>query len=268
MKERIDVVLVKKGFFPSRERAKTAVMAGQVFVDGAIFDKPGMTVDHDAEIVVKGSDCPYVSRGGLKLEKALDFFGISPEGAVCLDIGASTGGFTDCLLQRGASKVFSVDVGYGQLDYRLRTDPRVVNIEKCNFRYMDSELIPDPIDFFCCDVSFISLGLIIPAAVPLLAERAGGVVLIKPQFEAGREQVGKKGIVRDPAVHRKVIEKVLGIAVSHGLVPSGLTYSPVTGAKGNIEYLLHLNKGGNVVYNIPEERMREVVDEAHAELGR
>lgn len=268
MKERIDVLLVEKGYFGSREKAKAAVMAGLVFVDGRIFDKPGMTVDPEAEINVKGDTCPYVSRGGLKLEKALDTFGIDPSGLICLDIGASTGGFTDCLLSRGASKVYAVDVGYGQLDYRLRTDPRVVNIEKCNFRYLDSGLISDRIGFFCCDVSFISVGMIIPAALPLLSGDSSGVVLVKPQFEAGRDQVGKKGIVRDPAVHVEVIEKVMAIAEENGLSVSGVTHSPITGAKGNIEYLLYLNKTPCGEYNIDAASAEEAVQRAHSELGR
>ena len=268
MKERIDVLLVNKGFFPSREKAKAALMAGLVSVDGALFDKPGMTVDTEAEITVKGDTCPYVSRGGLKLEKGLDFFDISPAGLTCLDIGASTGGFTDCLLSRGAAKVYAVDVGYGQLDYKLRIDPRVVNIEKCNFRYMDDSLIPEKIGFFCCDVSFISLGLIIPPAVPLLADDASGVVLIKPQFEAGRDQVGKKGIVRDPEVHRQVIAKVIAMAEHNGLAAAGLTHSPVTGAKGNIEYLLYLNKAPGMGYNNLMDKVDEVVEKARLELGR
>ena len=215
-------------------------MEGLVYVNKAISDKPGTAVDVDAFIEVKGDLCPYVSRGGYKLEKALDVFGIDVSNKVCLDIGASTGGFTDCMLQRGASKVYSVDVGHGQLDYKLRIDERVVCMEKCNFRNIEEDKIPEKIDFACSDVSFISLKLMFPPAAKLLKENAEMAVLVKPQFEAGREQVGKKGIVRDPEVHKEVIGKVISYANDNGFSAIGLDYSPITGTTGNIEFLLYL----------------------------
>lgn len=239
-------------------------MAGIVFVDGQKSDKAGNMVNPEAEIFVKENLCPYVSRGGLKLEKSMTAFSLSLAGAVCMDIGASTGGFTDCMLQNGAAKVYAIDVGYGQLDWKLRNDPRVVNMEKCNVRYLDTALIAEPIDFISIDVSFISLRLIFPVAAAVLAEDGEIVCLVKPQFEAGREQVGKKGIVRDRRVHEEVIEKVIGYAASDGLYPQGLTYSPVTGAKGNIEYLLHLSKRKNLCYNV--SCIQEIVHNSHMEL--
>lgn len=242
LKERLDVLLVKKGFYQSRERAKASIMAGIVYVGGQKSDKAGNMVDENAEITVKENICPYVSRGGLKLEKAMNLWNFPLDDTVCMDIGASTGGFTDCMLQKGARKVYAVDVGYGQLDYKLRIDERVVNMEKCNIRYVENDDIPDPIDFISIDVSFISLKLVFPVASRLLTENGHLVCLVKPQFEAGREQVGKKGIVRERKVHIEVIEKVAGYAIENGLYPVGLTYSPVTGAKGNIEYLMHLSK--------------------------
>lgn len=217
-------------------------MAGIVYVDGQKSDKAGNMVDENAEITVKENLCPYVSRGGLKLEKAMNLWGFPLTDCVCMDIGASTGGFTDCMLQKGARKVYAVDVGYGQLDYKLRIDNRVVNMEKCNIRYLDPQTIEDPIDFISVDVSFISLKLVFPVASKLLRENGCLVCLVKPQFEAGREQVGKKGVVRDRKVHREVIENVAAYAEESGLKPEGLTFSPVTGAKGNIEYLMYLKK--------------------------
>lgn len=264
MKERLDTLLVKKGCYQSRERAKAAIMAGIVFVNGQKSDKAGNMVDTEAEIFIKENICPYVSRGGLKLEKSMGAFGLKLEGAVCMDIGASTGGFTDCMLQNGASKVYAIDVGYGQLDWKLRNDPRVINMEKCNVRYLDTALIEEPVDFISIDVSFISLRLIFPVAAQVLADDGEIVCLVKPQFEAGREQVGKKGIVRDQKVHQEVIEKVIGYAASESLYPQGLTYSPVTGAKGNIEYLLHLSKQENLCYNV--SCIHEIVRNSHLEL--
>ena len=228
--------------FPSREKAKASVMAGLVYVDGQRVDKPGTSVDTEAEITVKEALCPYVSRGGLKLEKALELYGFSLENATAVDIGASTGGFTDCMLQKGAKKVFAIDVGYGQLDWKLRNDPRVVNIEKTNVRYLDTDTVDSDVDFISIDVSFISLKLIFPVAAKLLADDGSLVCLVKPQFEAGRSQVGKKGIVRDASVHKEVIENVIGYGKDNGLYSHGLTYSPVTGTKGNIEYLLYMKK--------------------------
>lgn len=246
LKERLDVLLVQKGFYPSREKAKGNIMAGHVFVNNQIFDKPGMSIDVDAEITVKQDNCPYVGRGGLKLEKAIHTFDLNLSNATAMDIGASTGGFTDCMLQNGATKVYAVDVGYGQLDYSLRIDPRVINMEKENIRYLDIEKIETPLDFISIDVSFISLNLVFPVAAKILSDQGDLVCLVKPQFEAGREQVGKKGIIKEKSVHMEVIEKVIQYAASCGLYPQGLTFSPMTGAKGNIEYLLHLTKDKNI----------------------
>lgn len=226
----------------SREKAKATIMAGLVYVDGERIDKPGAQIDTEAEITVKEDLCPYVSRGGLKLEKAIELFGFSLDGCRAVDIGASTGGFTDCMLRNGAKKIYAVDVGYGQLDWKLRNDDRVVNMEKTNIRYLDTGLIEDDIDFISIDVSFISLMLVFPVAAELLSGDGALVCLVKPQFEAGRKQVGKKGIVRDSAVHEKVIEKVINYGAENGLYTHGLTYSPVKGTKGNIEYLLFMKK--------------------------
>lgn len=264
LKERLDVLLVKKGFYQSRERAKASIMAGIVYVDGQKSDKAGNLVDTEADIYVKENICPYVSRGGLKLEKSIDEFKLSLNDTVCMDIGASTGGFTDCMLKNGATKVYAVDVGYGQLDWKLRTDPRVINMEKCNIRYIDFNLIKEPIDFISIDVSFISLKLVFPVAFKLLGEKGELVCLVKPQFEAGREQVGKKGIVRDTKVHEEVINNVIGYAKENGFKIAGLTYSPVTGAKGNIEYLLYLSKIKDLEYN--ELCIHDVVLNSHKEL--
>ena len=268
MKERLDVLLVKKGFYPSRERAKASIMAGIVYVDGQKSDKAGNLVPEDAEIIVKENICPYVSRGGLKLEKSMKLWPIDLKERVCMDIGASTGGFTDCMLQNGARKVYAVDVGYGQLDYKLRIDPRVINMEKCNIRYLDLELIEDPVDFISIDVSFISLKLVFPVAAKLLEQTGGSLVcLVKPQFEAGREQVGKKGIVRDRKVHEEVLANVIRYARDSGLAPRGLTFSPVTGAKGNIEYLLYLSKApSDAEATVTEADILTIVNTSHEEL--
>lgn len=269
MKERLDVLLVKKGFYPSREKAKSAIMAGLVFVDGQISDKAGMSINIDCDITVKQDICPYVSRGGLKLEKAIDLFSIDLKDKVCMDVGASTGGFTDCMLMNGAAKVYAVDVGYGQLAWKLRSDSRVINIEKCNFRYFDQSQVDEEIDFMSMDVSFISLKLIFPVATKLLKDGGSILCLVKPQFEAGRQQVGKKGIVRDINVHVEVIEKVISYARENELIAKNLTFSPITGAKGNIEYLLYLNKQKNIGYNMSYKDsfdVAEVVQTSHAEL--
>ena len=269
MKERLDVLLVKKGFYPSREKAKSAIMAGLVFVDGQISDKAGMSINIDCDIKVKQDICPYVSRGGLKLEKAIDLFSIDLKDKVCMDVGASTGGFTDCMLMNGAAKVYAVDVGYGQLAWKLRSDSRVINIEKCNFRYFDQSQVDEEIDFMSMDVSFISLKLIFPMATKLLKDGGSILCLVKPQFEAGRQQVGKNGIVRDINVHVEVIEKVISYARENELIAKNLTFSPITGAKGNIEYLLHLNKQKNIGYNMSYKDsfdVAEVVQTSHAEL--
>ena len=240
MKERLDVILVNKGLCESRDKAKRTIMAGLVMVDGRLEDKPGRTFDVDSEFTLKETLCPYVSRGGLKLEKAIAEFDIDCKDAVCVDMGASTGGFTDCMLQNGATKVYAIDVGYGQLDYKLRTDERVVNMEKTNIRYLDTNLIKEPIDLISIDVSFISVKHMLPVASKLLKDNGKVLCLVKPQFEAGREQVGKKGIVKDDKVHVEVIKKVISYAEDNGLRAIGLTYSPVKGTKGNIEYLLCL----------------------------
>ncbi len=237
MKERLDVILVEKGLCESRDKAKRTIMAGLVMVDGMVEDKPGRTFDTECEFTLKEKLCPYVSRGGLKLEKAIEEFNISAKDAVCVDMGASTGGFTDCMLQNGAVKVYAIDVGYGQLDYKLRVDPRVVNMEKTNIRYLDTDLIKEPINLISIDVSFISVKHMLPVASKILADDGVVLCLIKPQFEAGREQVGKKGIVKDHKVHSEVIRKVIGYGMDNGLKAIGLTYSPVKGTKGNIEYL-------------------------------
>lgn len=239
-------------------------MAGIVTVDGQRVDKPGTKVDENANIELIEAACPYVSRGGLKLEKAIEEFGFDLNGVKAVDIGASTGGFTDCMLQKGASHVWCVDVGYGQLDWKLRNDPRITNMEKTNVRYLDTDLIGHDIDFISIDVSFISLKLVLPVAASLLHEDGRLVCLVKPQFEAGRDQVGKKGIVRDPAVHRQVIEQVIGYGEENGLHAAGLTYSPVTGTKGNIEYLLFMTK--KLCDN--DIDAAEVVERSHRELDK
>lgn len=254
MKERLDVLLVKLGYFESREKAKAAIMAGSVFADNQRCDKAGTPIKEDALIEVRQDPCPYVGRGGLKLEKALDEFGISLEGCIAMDIGASTGGFTDCMLQKGAAKVYAIDVGYGQLVYKLRNDPRVVNIERTNIRYLDPATIEDSMDFISIDVSFISLKLVFPVASELLKEKGQIVCLIKPQFEAGRSQVGKHGIVKDRSVHGEVIRKVIEYGEEYGLQAEGLTWSPIKGAKGNIEYLLLLKKGSAIIKKTIEEQ--------------
>ena len=243
MKERLDVLLVKKGLAPSREKAKAVIMAGSVYVDGQKEDKAGSVFDEEsAQIEVRGHALPYVSRGGLKLEKALKVFPITLTDKICMDIGASTGGFTDCMLQNGAAKVYSVDVGYGQLDWKLRQDDRVVCMEKTNFRYMTPKDIPDVLDFASVDVSFISLDKILTPAYALLKEQGEMVALIKPQFEAGREKVGKKGVVRDPKVHEEVISRIVRHADEVSFEVLDLSYSPIRGPEGNIEYLIHLRK--------------------------
>ncbi len=267
MKTRLDVYLVEQGYFQSREKAKAAIMAGQVFVDGQISDKAGNMIKEDASVEVKGASCPYVSRGGFKLEKALKVFEIDVKDRICLDIGASTGGFTDVMLQNGASKVYSVDVGYGQLDYKLRNDPRVVNMEKYNFRYALPEDFPDAMDFACSDVSFISLKHIFPAAALLLKDGAEIAFLIKPQFEAEREQVGKNGIIKDPKVHQEVIEKVCSYANDSGFTIKKLSYSPVKGAKGNIEFLLYAVKTKEEEPSTADpDYIKQIVRDAHQGL--
>lgn len=238
-KERIDVLLVEKGLIPTREKAKRTIMAGLVFVDGQRVDKPGTTIDVTSSIEVKGDAIPYVSRGGLKLEKAIQTYDLNLQGARCMDIGASTGGFTDCMLQNGADHVISVDVGYGQLDWKLRNDERVTNWERTNIRYVTTEQVGQALDFVSIDVSFISLKLVLPVAYSFLKEGGKIVFLIKPQFEAGREQVKKNGVVRDAKVHLEVLERVVGIAEDLNFEIIDVTYSPIKGPKGNIEFLAY-----------------------------
>lgn len=268
-KERLDTFLVDNNFFPSREKARSAIMAGLVLVDGVKSDKAGMGINPAAQITLLGGGLKYVSRGGLKLEKAMTCFHLDLQDKVVLDIGASTGGFTDCALQNGAAKVYAVDVGYGQLDWRLRQDPRVVVLERVNARYLTAEEIPELAQAMTIDVSFISLEKIFPALIPLLASDGFIVALIKPQFEAGREKVGKKGVVRDPAAHQEVTKRILQAARGMGLYCHGLTFSPVTGPEGNIEYLALFKKSANDA----EPDSVSVVTEAfnhfhHPETGR
>ena len=262
MKERLDVILVNNGLASSRDNAKRTIMAGLVTVDGIVETKSGQKFDVDSEFKVKDKLLKYVSRGGLKLEKAIQSFNIKLNGCYAVDMGASTGGFTDCMLMNGALKVYALDVGYGQLDYKLRVDPRVINMEKTNIRYLDTTLIEEPIDFISIDVSFISLRHMFPVASKILKDTGAVMCLIKPQFEAGREHVGKKGIVRDSKVHVEVIENVIGYASDNGLYPHGLDYSPVKGTKGNIEYLLYLRK----TESSKEISPQEVVSIAHGAL--
>ncbi len=244
MKERLDILLVEQGLAASREKAKAVIMSGNVYVNGQKEDKAGTTFDREkAQIEVRGNTLPYVSRGGLKLEKAIPAFSLELQDKICMDIGASTGGFTDCMLQNGAGKVYAIDVGHGQLAWKLRNDERVVCMEKTNFRYVTPADIVDRPEFASVDVSFISLTKILPPAWEILADQAQMVCLIKPQFEAGREKVGKKGVVREKSVHMEVIDKVIGFALELGFEIRNLDYSPIKGPEGNIEYLLHIVKG-------------------------
>lgn len=267
MKERLDVLLVKRNLVESREKAKAIIMAGNVFVNGQREDKAGTTFDTEkkrVEIEIKGSTLKYVSRGGLKLEKAMNVFDVTVEGKVCMDIGSSTGGFTDCMLQNGAVKVFAVDVGHGQLAWKLRQDPRVICMEQTNIRYVTVDDIGEYLDFASVDVSFISLTKVLPAAYAMLRDGGEMVCLIKPQFEAGREKVGKKGVVREKSVHREVIEMVTDFVLANGFRVLNLDYSPVKGPEGNIEYLLHIRKEEPVEYD--KAQIKAVVEAAHAEL--
>lgn len=262
-KIRLDQLVFDLGLAESRERAKTTVMSGLVFVNGQRADKPGMQVSPDVNVEVKRTALPYVSRGGLKLEKALKVFPIDVNGKVCIDCGASTGGFTDVLLKNGAAKVYSVDVGYGQLAWSLRNDERVVNMERTNIRYISSEQIPEPLDICVMDLSFISVKLVLPAVCALLKDDAQLVCLIKPQFEAGREEVGKKGVVRDKAVHLSVIESVLSFAPTVGMTVMGLDFSPIKGPEGNREYLCYMKKG---VHEASLINAAAVVEASHESL--
>ena len=263
-KTRLDVLLVERGLTESRERAKTTIMSGVVFVDDRRVDKPGTEVPSGSLIEIRGSLLPYVSRGGLKLEKALDVFGVSPEGKNCLDCGASTGGFTDCLLQRGAARVYAVDVGYGQLAWRIRNDPRVVAMERTNIRFVTSKQIPEKINLAVIDVSFISLKLVLPVVRNLLQPDGEVVCLIKPQFEAGREKVGKKGVVRGRETHEQVLAHFIMHAEKAGFSVINMTFSPVKGPEGNIEYLGHLGPQTGEAAAID---VRRIVAESHTELS-
>lgn len=267
-KIRLDAYLVNHGLTQSRERAKALIMAGQVYVKNQKSDKAGMMIDNaETAVEVRGEQLKYVSRGGLKLEKAMEEFPIDLNGKTTMDIGASTGGFTDCMLQNGAKKVYAVDVGYGQFAWKLRSDDRVVNMERTNIRYVKHEDIGEPLDFASIDVSFISLKLVLPVAYRLLSDTGEVVVLIKPQFEAGREQVGKKGVVRDKNVHFSVIRSVLDFAEETGFNIAGLSFSPVKGPEGNIEYLAYLRKSG-ISRKFTDDEIKEVVECSHSTLDK
>ena len=267
VKKRLDVLVYENGYAQSREKAKTIIMAGLVYVDNQKADKAGVSYPENVKLEVRGSTPKYVSRGGLKLEKAMNTFQIQLNGKITMDIGASTAGFTDCMLQNGAVKVYSIDVGYGQLDWKLRNDNRVVNLERTNIRYVTDEQIPDKVDFFSVDVSFISLKLVLPVARKLMNDNACAVCLIKPQFEAGRENVGKKGVVRDPKVHGMVVQDIMDFCLLNGFDVLGLDYSPIKGPEGNIEYLIYIRKAEN-----PEVRTTvtplELVSNSHKELDK
>jgi len=262
-KQRLDVRLAEEGHYPSREKARVAVMAGLIFVDGERSDKPGTMVKPESNIEIRGNSLIYVSRGGLKLEKAIKYFGLVLNNRVVLDVGASTGGFTDCALRHGARLVYAVDVGYGQLAWQLRNDNRVVVLERTNIRYLTKESLPEIPDFATIDVAFISLSKVLPRVGELLAEEAEGVALVKPQFEAGRDKVGKKGVVRDPAVHVQVLDNVTALIAELGWLVGGLDYSPVTGPEGNIEFLIYFKKTGRQC----DYSTKDLVAKAHADFG-
>ena len=264
VKKRLDVLLTEQGYADTRSKAQAIIMSGMVYVDGQKADKPGISYEETVQIEVRGETCPYVSRGGLKLEKALRDFGVDPTSFVCSDSGASTGGFTDCLLQQGAKKVFAIDVGYGQLDWKIRSDARVVVMERTNIRFVTPEQLGEPLDLSVVDVSFISLKLVLPVIKTLLKPQLGQVLcLIKPQFEAGREKVGKKGVVRDPATHKEVLDNFVALTHELGFTILGLTFSPVKGPEGNIEFLGHLTLADQPGI-VPDTA--DVVAQAHATL--
>ena len=267
MKKRLDILVYENGFTDSREKAKAIIMAGQVYVDNQKADKCGTSYDENVKIEVRGAVQKYVSRGGLKLEKAMNSFGLTLDDKITMDIGASTGGFTDCMLQNGAKKVYSIDVGYGQLAWKLRTDERVVNLERTNMRKVTREQVPDEIDFFSVDVSFISLKLILPVARQLMSENAQAVCLIKPQFEAGREKVGKKGVVREPSVHIEVVKNIYDFCLENGFDVLGLDFSPIKGPEGNIEYLIYLQKS-DAPKSFIEITPQELVEKSHSILDK
>ena len=262
-KKRLDVLLVEQGYADSRTKAQAIIMSGVVYVDDQKADKPGMSFDEDVKLEVRGATCTYVSRGGLKLEKALRDFGVDPTGFVCSDSGASTGGFTDCLLQQGAKKVFAIDVGYGQLDWKIRSDPRVVVMERTNVRYVTPEQLGEPLDLSVIDVSFISLKIVLPVIKTFLKQTGQVLCLIKPQFEAGKEKVGKKGVVRDPETHKEVLDNFVSLAQSLDFHVLGLTFSPVKGPEGNIEFLGHLTLDDKPGI---QPDTAQVVAQAHATL--
>lgn len=264
-KIRLDSAVFEAGHCDSREKAKALIMSGIVFVNNQKADKPGMKIDKEDTLDVRGNTLKYVSRGGLKLEKAMKSFPITLQNCICADIGASTGGFTDCMLMQGAKKVFSIDVGYGQLAWKLRTDERVVNLERTNFRYVTKEQIPDELDFASIDVSFISLSKILPALRPLLKEDGKAVCLIKPQFEAGKDKVGKKGVVRDISVHKEVVENVTSMMLEQNFSVLGLDFSPIKGPEGNIEYLAFIEKSDNPQF-VSQISIDELVEKSHNDL--
>ncbi len=266
-KKRLDAAVFEQGLSESREKAKTLIMAGVVYVNNQKADKAGMTVKDDDIIEVRSNPLKYVSRGGLKLEKAMECFDISLENCLCADIGASTGGFTDCMLQNGATKVYAIDVGYGQLAWKLRTDERVINMERTNFRYVTHDQIPEDLDFCSVDVSFISLSIIVPVMRNIMKDGARAVCLIKPQFEAGKDKVGKKGVVRDKAVHVEVVENTVNMLLSNKMSVLGLTFSPVKGPEGNIEYLVYIEKN-EYAENTSGVTAKEVVESSHSELDK
>ena len=265
MKQRLDIYLVENGLVSGRDLAKSLIMEGKVYVNNQKADKAGEQVSEKDKVELRGEVLKYVSRGGLKLEKAMNTFSIKLDGLVAMDIGASTGGFTDCMLQNGAAKVYSVDVGYGQLAWKLRTDERVVNMERTNIRYVTKEDIGEELDFASIDVAFISLKLVLPVAANLLRENGELVALIKPQFEAGREKVGKKGVVRDPSVHREVIEEVTVFAQNNGLEILGIDFSPIRGPEGNIEYLMYVRKNSQTEIKDFTEEIASLVEKSHLE---
>lgn len=266
-KTRLDNLLLNRGFTTSREKARAMILAGEVQVDGLRIDKPGASFNEDVEITVTDSKSRYVSRGGFKLQKAIEVFAIDFNGKTIMDVGASTGGFTDCALQHGAKKVFAVDVGHGQLDWSLRNDPRVVCLEKTNIRYLEPGQIGQKVDIITIDVSFISTSLVFPVVKNLLKDDGNIISLIKPQFEAGREKVGKKGVVRDRKVHQEVLLKCIASAAKEKLLLAGITFSPITGPQGNIEFLLHLRPEGAEINTDLENKVAAVVAEAHQQLG-
>lgn len=267
MKKRLDVLVFEKGFAESREKAKAIIMSGIVYVNNQKADKPGVSYDENLVLEVRGDSQKYVSRGGYKLEKAMNSFPITLTDKITMDIGASTGGFTDCMLQNGAKKVYSVDVGYGQLAWKLRNDEHVVNLERTNMRYVTEEQVSDKIDFFSVDVSFISLKLILPVARELLSDNGEGVCLIKPQFEAGRENVGKNGVVRDKNVHIAVVDMIIDFCLNNGFDVLGLDFSPIKGPQGNIEYLIYIKKSDDPQLKI-DVTASKVVEDSHVQLDK